>query len=58
MQCVKCQVPLASLGMEVLAIKLGYCPKCGLVYAQKSPIVNKPATAPSQGQKPGRYNRR
>ncbi len=35
MQCVTCQTDLVSLGLAILKVKVGYCPKCGLMYAQK-----------------------
>lgn len=37
MQCTICKVDLVTLGLNILATKLGYCPTCGLVYAQKLP---------------------
>ncbi len=45
MQCTICKVNLVSLGIQILAIKIGYCPKCGLVYAQKLPATGGSATA-------------
>ena len=41
MQCVTCKIDLVSLGLTIVTIKMGYCLKCGLVYAQKQ------AAAPS-----------
>ena len=41
MQCMTCKIDLVSLGLTILTVKMGYCPKCGLVYAQKQ------AAAPS-----------
>ena len=35
MQCVTCKIDLVSLGLTIVTVKMGYCPKCGLVYAQK-----------------------
>jgi Zn-finger nucleic acid-binding protein len=35
MQCTMCKVDLLSLGLSVLSVKMGHCPKCGLVHAQK-----------------------
>ena len=50
MKCEKCQVPLTALGLSVLKINLGFCPKCGLVYAKAGDTQGPAGSAPAPGK--------